>query len=307
MNRKLNQRRILTYLGFSFGLSWLVALVIYLRGGLVNSPVITTIAGTNITEALVLIASIYMFSPAISHVLTRLVTREGWRDTWLRPNFRAGKRFWLIAWLGTAGLILLSAALYFALFPQHFDPELNAVLDLLASLEAQTGQAIPLTPIMFIVVQIIQAIVLAPILNLVPIFGEEFGWRAYLQPKLMVLGWRKAMIWMGIIWGLWHLPLIMMGHNYGLDYPGAPWLGPIVFTWFTFVAGIFLGWVTIQGKSVWPAVIGHAIINGLAAGVTLLIQGTPNPLIGPSVAGLLVGSDLPYPVCGCCFARPPRA
>ena len=287
MAEKLDSKRIIIFLTFAFGIAWSIALVIFLTGGLVNSAEL--IPGTSITLAFVLIAGIYMFAPAAANVITRLVTREGWKDTWLRPNFRIGKRFWLIAWLGTASMVLLSAVPYFVLFPQYFDPELTVAVNMIAAQEAQTGEALPLTPTMLIAVQIIQAIILAPILNLVPILGEEFGWRAYLQPKLMLIGWRKAMLWMGIIWGLWHLPIIMMGHNYGLDYPGAPWLGPIVFTWFTFTAGIFLGWLTIQGKSVWPAVIGHSIFNGLAAIVSLVTRGNPNPLIGPSVAGLIGG------------------
>lgn len=281
----IDRKRVFIYIGFAFGLSWLTALVIYLRGGLVNSAEL--VPGTNITEALILVATLYMFSPAIAHVLTRLVTREGWKHTYLRPHFRQNKRFWLIAWLGTAGLIIISAIIYFLIFPQYFDGELSTVSQLIADLEAQTGQPFPFSPAILVVVQVIQAVLLAPILNLIPIFGEEFGWRAYLQPKLLPLGWRKAMIWMGVIWGLWHAPIIMMGHNYGLDYPGAPWLGVIVFTWFTFVGGVFLGWVTLRGGSVWPAVIGHAVLNGLGPGVLLLTAGTPNPLLGSSVAGLL--------------------
>ena len=40
-----------------------------------------------------------------------------------------------------------------------------------------------------------------PVLNAVPIFGEEFGWRGYLQTKLMPLGPRAAMVWMGATMG----------------------------------------------------------------------------------------------------------
>ena len=53
------------------------------------------------------------------------------------------------------------------------------------------------------------------------------------------------------------------------------------------VAGTFLGWLTVKGRSVWPAVIGHAAINGITALPILFVQGTPNPLLGPLPNGLI--------------------
>jgi membrane protease YdiL (CAAX protease family) len=127
------------------------------------------------------------------------------------------------------------------------------------------------------------------LINGLATFGEEFGWRAYLQPKLLPLGERKAMLWMGLIWGVWHWPVILMGHNYGLDYPGAPLLGPLAMVWFTLILGIFLGWLTIKAGSVWPAVIGHGAINGMANLGLIFSQGQPNPLLGPAPVGLIGG------------------
>jgi uncharacterized protein len=47
-------------------------------------------------------------------------------------------------------------------------------------------------------------------------FGEEFGWRGYLLPKLLPLGEVKAAVIVGPIWGPWHLPVLIAG----LNYPG---------------------------------------------------------------------------------------
>jgi membrane protease YdiL (CAAX protease family) len=138
-----------------------------------------------------------------------------------------------------------------------------------------------------LLVQTAIALVMAPVLNAIPILGEEFGWRAYLQPRLMPLGGRRAMLWMGLIWGLWHAPMIALGHNYGLAYPGAPWTGIVAMTWFTFVFGTFIGWASLRAGSVWPAVIGHGALNGIAGIAPMVSKGQPNPLLGPSVAGLI--------------------
>ena len=102
------------------------------------------------------------------------------------------------------------------------------------------------------------------------------------------------MVLIGIIWGVWHWPLILMGYEYGLSYGGAPWPGLLLFVWFTFIVGTYLGWLTLKSKSVWPAVIAHASINGVAAGVLLVSRGQPNPLLGPGVNGLI--ASLPFDV-----------
>jgi membrane protease YdiL (CAAX protease family) len=48
-----------------------------------------------------------------------------------------------------------------------------------------------------------------------------------------------------------------------------------------------LGWLTLRARSVWPAVIGHAAINGIAALGVLLVINDPNPLIGPLPVGVV--------------------
>lgn len=102
------------------------------------------------------------------------------------------------------------------------------------------------------------------------------------------------MVLLGIIWGAWHWPVIAMGYNYGLNYPGAPWLGLLGMVWFTFVFGTFLGWLTLKAGSIWLAVIAHASLNGIAAIGTFLVQGQPNPLLGPTPVGIV--ASIPFTV-----------
>jgi membrane protease YdiL (CAAX protease family) len=278
---KLETKRIAVYLAFAFGVAWACGLIIYLTGGLVDSPQL--VPGTGITLALVLLTVGYMWSPALAHILTRLITREGWHGVCLRPQLRRGWPYWILAWFTPAVMTVLGAMLFFAIFPRYFDPSLTLIRDLLE----QTGQTIPISPWAIVIIQTAVGVLIAPFINGLFTFGEEFGWRAYLQPKLMGIGGRKAMLLIGIIWGVWHWPVIAMGHNYGLEYPGFPWLGMLAMVWFTLVIGIFLGWVTLRGGSVWPAVIGHAAINGISSLGTLFVQGTPNPLLGPLPVGLI--------------------
>ena len=283
MTTNIDSRRIKFFLVFAFGIAWAVDIVIYLTGGLANFSILSPKGA---------LMAVSMFAPALANILTRLVTKEGWKDLFLRPQFKQVKRFWLIAWVATPLLVLLGFGIYFVILPRYFDSTLAVVSQLLTQTAQQTGKAIPLTPAMFLLVQIIQAIIIAPIVNGLPAWGEEFGWRGYLLPKLMPLGGRKAMLAIGVIWGVWHWPVIFMGYEYGLSYSGAPWLGALIFLWFTFVVGIFLGWLTLKTGSVWPAALAHGSINGMALLAPYLTTGNPNPLLGPSIVGLL--GSLPF-------------
>jgi membrane protease YdiL (CAAX protease family) len=190
----------------------------------------------------------------------------------------------------TPAFIVLGSGLFYLLFPQYFDPSLDPVRKLISDLNPTAELSSNLWPIF--IAQAVQSTISAPIFNGLFTLGEEFGWRAYLLPKLMPLGQGKAMLWMGLIWGVWHAPIIAMGHNYGLDYPGAPWLGMLVMIWFCFSIGTLFGWATLRAGSVWPAVIGHAVINGISGFVVYTIQAQPSPLLGPLSMGLI--ASIPF-------------
>ena len=95
-------------------------------------------------------------------------------------------------------------------------------------------------------------------------FGEEFGWQGYLQQKLLRQhGLYKGFILLGLIWGYWHLPIVLMGFT----FPNSPILGAfILFPISTIFFGIFEGWLYLRSRSIWAPVITHAGIN-TAAGI----------------------------------------
>jgi membrane protease YdiL (CAAX protease family) len=279
MFAKLDTRRILIFLAFAFGIAWLTGLAVYLTGGLQNGLQLAP----GMPLALLLLAVPYMWAPALANIFTRLITREGFTDVHLRPHFRRGWPFWLMGWFLPAIMTVAGGALFFLLFPSYFDPELSKVRAMMGNAPMLASIA----PWTIILIETVQAAIISPLFNSIATFGEEFGWRAYLLPKLLPLGWRKACLLIGVIWGVWHWPVIFMGYEYGFSYPGFPWVGPLLFILVTFAFGTFLGWIAIRGGSVWPAVIGHAAINGIAALAIMAQKGTPNPLLGPSPVGLI--------------------
>ncbi|MGC9434942.1 MAG: CPBP family intramembrane glutamic endopeptidase [Methanomicrobiales archaeon] len=89
-------------------------------------------------------------------------------------------------------------------------------------------------------------------------FGEEYGWRIYLQDRLFTaFGGVAGVLLLGLIWGLWHSGLIVMGMN----YPGQPLVGNIVMILLTVVMGVFYSFAVLKTGSVWIAVFLHLITD----------------------------------------------
>ncbi len=278
----IQKKHLFWFLALAFGISWVCALVIALTGGLAASPVL--VPGTPITLALVLLASVYMWGPAMANLITRLVTKEGWQELYLKFNLKSNWPYWLMAWFGPGLLTILGAALFFLLLPRFYDPALGL---LRSQLEAAGYPADAINPLQVAAAQTIIGILIAPLINFTATFGEEFGWRGYLLPKLAPLGQSKALLLSGLIWGIWHWPVIWMGHNYGLDYSGYPWLGLLAMVWFTLSLGVCFGWLAQKAQSAWPAVIAHGALNGIAAIGLLFASANLPTLLGPTPAGVI--------------------
>lgn len=89
--------------------------------------------------------------------------------------------------------------------------------------------------------------------------GEEFGWRCYLQGKMIKrFGLNRGLIFLGLIWGYWHLPIGLMGWN----FPDQPILGAFILTPIsTIFMGIFLAWLYLRSRSIWMPTLAHAALN----------------------------------------------
>jgi membrane protease YdiL (CAAX protease family) len=118
-------------------------------------------------------------------------------------------------------------------------------------------------------------------------FGEEYGWRGYLLPKLLPLGEIRASVLLGVIWGLWHLPLILAG----LNYPGVNvWLAIIVFTFVTVALTFTYTWFYVASSgSVLVAAVFHASTNQFSDTfwVPPLLSGA-NPFAPSVVSAVLI-------------------
>ncbi len=118
-------------------------------------------------------------------------------------------------------------------------------------------------------------------------FGEEYGWRAYLQDRLFpLLGGYNGVLILGIIWGLWHTPLILLG----ILYPGQPVLGIILMAINTIVMGCIFSYAVLKTGSVWIAVILHLIPDTIYPTANFFIATSINPIFafGTGIYGTAV-------------------
>lgn len=277
---KQETKRIVLYLVITFFVTYLVEIA-FLR------PLLTE--GNDQVKALaqILVSSV-MFFPAFGVLLTRLITKEGFRNSLLKlPNFKKNLRYYLFAWFGPSVLTVIGTLLYFLIFPDKFD----ATLSLLAKSYESTGMEVSASQLQITILsQIIIAILLGPLLNVITCFGEEWGWRGYLLPKMMgKLKIIPVLLINGFIWGIWHAPLTALGHNYGTGYKGFPYVGILAMVLFCIVLGTIFSYITIKTNSCLPAIFAHGSINSIAAvGIYFTTDGG-NPFIGPSPTGILGG------------------
>ena len=182
--------------------------------------------------------------------------------------------------------------MYFLVLPQDFDPSMSAFVASTQQQAAATGSELPAdTVTMMLLAQLPFAVFLAPVLNIFTTFGEEWGWRGYLVPKVSThLRIVPTLLITGVIWGLWHALLTVIGHNYGTGYPTWPLGGIAAMCLFCVVVGIFLTYVTVRTGSCLAAAIGHGAINGFVSAALLFSVTGGNPFVGPMPVGIIGGS-----------------
>lgn len=281
ISKKQDLKRVLVYILLTFGLTWAYCLaVIY---PLAKGESLTGVP--NMSTQLLVAAG--MFFPAIGVLLTRLFTKEGFKETWLRPNLKKNLRFYLLAWFGPAILTFAGCVIYFLIFPENLDLSFSYFIATLESTGAPM-ETLPMPIGLLMIVQCVQALFLAPIMNFVTCFGEEWGWRGYLLPKISRhFSTVPTLLITGIIWGLWHAPLTVIGHNYGLGYWGFPFTGIGMMCIFCTVLGVFMAYVTLKTGSCIPAILAHGAINGICAiGMYFTFDGG-NPFVGPAPTGII--------------------
>jgi len=206
------------------------------------------------------LTSLVMVALVVSLVVLVVIRVASGKGSLGKAGISGGKwTAWLFVWLAVMGYhgvqILLNMA-----FDLGFRPDILALAES-AGMDSQT----------LLIAGFVNTVIVGPFLGLWIAFGEEYGWRGYLQGELTKLGRVKGVLLVGVVWGVWHAPAVMMGHN----YPGYPVLGPLAFLIFNLFLAIFLGYVMFKTGSVWLAAFMHALINQGYQWLTAMVF-TPN-------------------------------
>jgi len=269
----VNVKKVAMFLGLTYALTFLIAFVYFRAGGTLKSPGILIFGVT------------YMFVPALcAFVVQKLIYKAPLKGP-LRINFRPN-RWFLVAWLlplliafATFGVALLFPGVTFApdqqdnfryllVKPEHFGLEIAT---------NRYAWAVFLT--------LLQGLLTGITVNALAGFGEELGWRGFLQRELSGLGFWRASAIIGLVTGYWHAPLIIQGFN----YPEHPWAGVILMTVDTLLLAPLMSYVCLKADSVVAAAIFHGTGNGMSVLATMGLAGGNELLVGGTgLAGFLV-------------------
>lgn len=250
-DKKTELKRLLIFLFFAFALSWIPAIIFNKTLGYhewfetYRYPITFWFVG---------------YGPALANIITRKITHEGWEDSMLHLKLKENLKYYIIAVLIVSVLSIPQGVIITSVYGNW----------------SEFGKSMPLQES---VSSLFTIFAIAPLMAF-NTFGEEFGWRGYMNGKLETLiGTTGTAVVGGIIWGLWHAELTVAGHNFGTDYPGYPYLGMFAMCVSCTFQGIGLMWLTKKTGSVYPAAIMHAM-NNFGGSITgqLLISGVPEDL-----------------------------
>lgn len=202
------------------------------------------------------------------------------------------KKYALVAGLFLAWAVLMigSVAILGWLWPETFGHLATTNGHLVHNLEKLIGTSVdtsamnmPPTPLAMLPLGIFGALMAGLTVNAIFAMAEEIMWRGYLAQAFAGRPFCKKYVTIGALWGLWHIPLIALGYNYGTAnaLPGS-----VLFIGFCVVMSLVLGFVVERTRSVWLAAVLHGTFNGFSQVMLLLVVGGSS-LLASSAVGIV--------------------
>src|SRR5215207_9771429 len=211
-----------------------------------------------------------MFAPAAASVVSRLVLREGFADVSFRFGGRRTLKVILLALVFPIVIGLVAYGIAWATGPARFDPPQPT--GLLASLVGDTA-----SPVTIFVVLLALTATIGSIIGALSAAGEEIGWRGYMLTRLIDAGVPRPVLASGLIWGLWHVPLILAGVYVA---GSSPVVSAMLFMVMVTSFGFVFARMRLETGSIWPAIALHGAWNSI-------IQGAFDPVMGTGAGATL--------------------
>ena len=278
--KKMNRTAL--FLVLTFAISFSAAGVFLLLGWRAEDRLAYTILG-----------AIYMFIPALCVLIVEKWIHHDKIRQRLWISFRINKWFF-VAWL-VMPLVSLGTILTSLIFKGvSYNPEMTGMIERFGIImtpeqleEMRVSlESMPIPPLLLI---LLQGLIAGITINALVAFGEELGWRGFLVYQFREMNLLKAAVVIGVIWGFWHTPLILMGHN----YPQHPVAGVFMMVILCVLMSVIFIYLTLKSKSVIAAAIAHGTMNATAGLSIMMIDGGSDLLTGaPGVAGFITLSIL---------------
>jgi membrane protease YdiL (CAAX protease family) len=271
-----NNKKAFLFITLTFLISYLLGSLYFLFGGKWAVP------------GSLIVSIVYMFIPMTVTIFVQKIVFHNFIKEPLGVSFKIN-RWFLIAWLIPVIISFLTLGIDL-LFPMvEFTPNMAGFFEKLKNtltleqIEIMRAQAVAF-PIHPYWIQLIQALIAGITVNALAGFGEELGWRGLLQREFAYLGFWKSSLLIGIIWGIWHAPIILQGHN----YPQHPKIGVFMMIIFTLLLAPIFSYVRLKAKSVIAAAIIHGTLNATFALDLMVIKGGNGLTVGISgLAGFI--------------------
>lgn len=262
------RKAVVWFLLVAFGLAWPLFLL----------PLAFGPAGTQVRQMVTLVAwSAAMWAPGLAAIVaTRFVAGQSLRT--LRLDRLGPKPPYLWAWLLPPALVIVTGVLTLLLGAGRLDLSFESIRQ--ATAQAPEGPAV--APSLMMAIGVAFSLTIAPLFNTLVALGEELGWRGFLLPRLWSGGQWRAILLSGIVWGVWHAPAILQGHN----YPGQPVVGVFMMIVFCLLMGTIFSWLYLQTRSPWTPALAHGSLNA-TAGLPLLFLRDVDIVIGGTVTSIV--------------------
>ncbi len=191
-----------------------------------------------------------MWSPAAASIVARLMLREGFADVSFRVGGRRGWQaivvaviFPIIIGLTVYGIAWMTGLARFVPRPSGF-----------------AAQLVSAAPVATFLVMLAAAATIGTIVGILAAAGEEIGWRGYMLTRLIDAGIPRPVLVSGLIWGLWHVPVVL-GTGYAAG--PSPTASVILLVVLATAFGFVFARLRLQTGSVWPAIVLHAAWNSI--------------------------------------------
>lgn len=251
----MNIKKLLVFFLLAFlpiaGIGW------FLHSGEASSNMLLTMVLT----------SACMFFPLVAVVITQLIFKESVLGG-LGISFKIN-RWWFIGWLLMPVFVAVTLGITLLMPGAKWTPDSETLQTAFSQLPAGLGNVWG-----FVLVSVASGMIAGATINAVFAFGEEIAWRGFLMKEFKGKSFTAASLWIGFIWGLWHAPIILNGHN----YPDHPALGVLMMIVFCILLTPILMYFRKKSGSVIVPAIMHGTINALA-GINLILVSPSNELL----------------------------